>query len=75
MALGISSRLEWDITKDIDWTTEYKGQFASQSAGTPRITVSTKLSVDLTKRLDWICRIVWDRTVDFPLTGTRCRAT
>jgi hypothetical protein len=70
VALGISSRLEWDITKDIEWTTEYKGQFASKSAGNTTHHFSTKLSVDLTKRLDVDVSFILDRTVDFPLTGT-----
>jgi hypothetical protein len=68
-ALGISSRLEWDITKDIEWTTEYKGQFAGKSAGNTTHHFSTKLSVDITKRLDVNVSMIWDRTVDFPLTG------
>jgi hypothetical protein len=70
VALGISSRLEWDITKDIEWATEYKGQFASKSSGSTTHHVSTKLSIDLTKRLDLDVSLIWDRTVNFPLTST-----
>jgi hypothetical protein len=70
VALGISSRFEWDITKDIEWSMEYKGQFASKSAGNTTHHFNTKLSVDLTKRLDVDVSFIWDRTVDFPLTGT-----
>ena len=70
MALGISSRLEWDITNDIEWTTEYKGQFAPKSAGNTTHHFSTKLSIDVTKRLDLNVSFIWDRTVNFPPTGT-----
>jgi putative salt-induced outer membrane protein YdiY len=73
VAMGLGSRLEWDITKDIDLTLEYQGQFASKSAGDSTHHASSRLSVDLTRRLEIDLSFIWDRTVSPPQTadGTR----
>jgi hypothetical protein len=69
MALGLSSRLEWDITKDIDLTLEYKGQYASKSAGDSTHHALAQLSVDITKRIEVDISLTWDRTVSPELTA------
>ena len=72
-ALGLSSEFKWDITKDIDWTIQYTGHFASPKAGDTTHHLQSKLSVDLTKRLTIDLSFIWDRTVSPPATadGTR----
>jgi len=62
-AAGISTRLEWDVTKDIDVDFEYKGQFASKSAGDSTHHALIKLGIDLTKKLEVDLSLTWDRTV------------
>ena len=69
LGLGVSSHLEWDITKDIDLTLEYKGQFTGQSAGETTHHALAKLSVDITKRLEVDISLTWDRTVSPELTA------
>jgi putative salt-induced outer membrane protein YdiY len=68
-ALGISSRMEWDITRDIDLTLEYKGQFTSKSAGETTHHGLAQLSVDVTKRLEVEMSLTWDRIVNPELTA------
>ena len=63
VAAGISTRLEWDVTKDIDVDFEYKGQFASKSAGDSTHHALVKLGIDLTKQLEVDLSLTWDRTV------------
>jgi hypothetical protein len=69
MALGISSRMEWDITKDIDLTLEYKGQFTGKNAGETSHHALAQLSVDITRRLEVDVSLTWDRTVSPELTA------
>jgi len=64
VAAGISTRLEWDVTKDIDVDFEYKGQFASKSAGDSTHHAMVKLGIDLTKKLEVDLSLTWDRTVN-----------
>jgi len=63
VAAGLSTRLEWDVTKDIDVDFEYKGQYASKSAGDSTHHAMVKLGIDLTKRLEVDLSLTWDRTV------------
>jgi putative salt-induced outer membrane protein YdiY len=60
-AFAFGSVFEWDITNDLEWTLEYRGQFTNKEAGeTTHHAVST-ISVDITKRLDVDFSFVWDR--------------
>jgi queuine/archaeosine tRNA-ribosyltransferase len=74
--MGVVSNLKWDITKDIDWTLQYSGQFASEKAGDTTHHLQSKLSVDITKRLSIDLSFIWDKTVSPPATadGTRPEA-
>lgn len=60
-ALTFGSKLDWEITRRIDLTLEYRGQYTKKEVGeTLHHSVST-LSVELTKRLDLDVSLVWDR--------------
>jgi putative salt-induced outer membrane protein YdiY len=60
-ALGLSSRFEWDVTKDVELTLEYRGQFTSKEAGETTHHTVSGLSIDLTKRLSVDLSFTWDR--------------
>lgn len=63
-ALVFGSRFDWDITRRIDLTLEYRGQFTSREVGeTTHHAVST-LSLELTKRFDLDVSFIWDRTTN-----------
>ena len=67
-ALVFGSRFEWDITRRLDLTLEYRGQYTSREVGeTAHHSVST-LSFEFTKRLDLDVSFVWDR-IAFPKVG------
>ena len=60
-ALWFASRLEWDITRRIEFSAEYRGQFTSREVGETTHHSVTTLSIDITKRLDLDVSFVWDR--------------
>lgn len=72
-SLGVNTTIKWDITKDIDWSFQYTGQFASPKAGDTMHHLQSKLSVDITKRLTIDLSFIWDRTVSPPVTADGSR--
>lgn len=72
-ALALLSNFKWDITKDIDLTLQYSGQFAAPESGDTTHHLQSKLSVDITKRMTVDLSFIWDKTVSPPATadGTR----
>jgi putative salt-induced outer membrane protein YdiY len=67
-ALIFRSYFEWDITRKVELSLEYSGQFTSKEIGeTTQHSVST-LSIDITKRFDLDVSLTWDR-INNPKTG------
>jgi len=58
---SFGSEFSWDITSDLEWTLEYRGQFTSKEAGGTTHHAVNTISIDLTKRLDVDFSFVWDR--------------
>ena len=56
-----TARFDWNITKRIELTLEYRGQYTSRQVGeTTHHSVAT-LSLELTRRFDLDVSFVWDR--------------
>jgi putative salt-induced outer membrane protein YdiY len=67
-ALVFGTRLEWEITDNLKWVSEYRGQYTSKDAGeTTHHSVNT-LSFDLTKRFSLNISFLWDR-IAIPKVG------
>ncbi|MBL9136138.1 MAG: DUF481 domain-containing protein [Verrucomicrobiales bacterium] len=60
-ALWFGSRFEWDITRRVELTAEYRGQYTSQQVGETTHHSVTTLSLDITERIDLDVSFVWDR--------------
>lgn len=60
-ALWFASRFEWDITRRIELTADYRGQYTSRSVGETTHHSVTTLSLDITERIDLDVSFVWDR--------------
>jgi putative salt-induced outer membrane protein YdiY len=58
---SFGSEFSWDITSDLEWSLEYRGQFTSKEAGGTTHHAVNTISIDLTKRLDIDFSFVWDR--------------
>jgi len=64
VALTFGTRFDWEITRRIDLSFEYRGQYTSREVGETFHHTVTTLSLELTKRFDLDVSFVWDRTQD-----------
>jgi len=60
-ALTVSSRFDWDITKDLELTLEYRGQLTKEEVGETTHHFNGTLSIDITKSIDLDVSFIWDR--------------
>ena len=60
-ALVFGTRFEWDITRKIDASFEYRGQYTRREIGDTTHHVVTTLSFEITKFLDLDVSLTWDR--------------
>lgn len=60
-ALVFGSRLEYDLTKRIDLTLDYRGQFTRRAVGETTHHAEIRFEFEITKRLDLDLSLVWDR--------------
>jgi hypothetical protein len=60
-ALVFGSRFDWEITRRIELSLGYRGQYTSQKVGETTHHTVTTLSFDLTRRFDLDVSFVWDR--------------
>lgn len=68
-AIVFGSRFDWDITRKLEFTVEYRGQYTSQEIGeTTHHAVST-LSFEVTHRFDLDVSLTWDRIAN-PKVGS-----
>jgi putative salt-induced outer membrane protein YdiY len=64
VAFTFGTRFDWEITRRIDLSFEYRGQYTSRAVGETFHHTVTTLSLELTKRFDLDVSFVWDRTQD-----------
>ena len=62
VALTFGTRFDWEITRRIELSFEYRGQYTSRDVGETFHHTVTTLSLELTKRFDLDVSFVWDRT-------------
>lgn len=60
-AFVITTHLEGDITSDIDYTFDYRGQLTKKDVGETTHATELTLGIDLTSRLDLDLTFNWDR--------------
>ncbi|MCC7377437.1 MAG: DUF481 domain-containing protein [Verrucomicrobiales bacterium] len=60
-ALWFGSRFDWDITRRIEFTAEYRGQYTSRAVGETTHHGVATLSLDITESIDLDVSFVWDR--------------
>ena len=60
-ALAFGTRFDWDITRKIELSLGYRGQYTSQEAGETTHHAVGTLSFDITKRFDLDISLSWDR--------------
>lgn len=67
-ALMFGSRMDWEVTRLIDWIVEYRGQYTSRQVGETTHHLVSTVSFDVTQRLDLDVSFVWDR-ISVPKVG------
>jgi len=60
-ALTFGSKLDWDITRRLEFILEYRGQYTSKEVGETTHHAVATFSVDVTKQLDLDVSLTWDR--------------
>jgi putative salt-induced outer membrane protein YdiY len=68
-ALAFGTRFDWDITRKIEFSLSYRGQYTSQEAGETTHHAVGTLSFDITKRFDLDISLSWDRIAN-PKVGS-----
>jgi len=63
-ALRIGTRLDYDITDDIEYYLDYTALFTDEENGTYNHHLDTGIDIELTKRLDFNISWIWDRIED-----------
>jgi putative salt-induced outer membrane protein YdiY len=61
-ALTFGTRFEWELTRRVDFTLEYRGNYTSSDVGETFHHAVATLEVDLTKRFELDLSFIWDRT-------------
>ncbi len=60
-ALAFGTRFDWDITRKVEFSLSYRGQYTSQEVGETTHHAVGTLSFDITKRFDLDISLTWDR--------------
>jgi hypothetical protein len=60
-ALVLSTRLDWNITRRLEWVSEYRIQLAKKDVGSTTHHFVNTLSFDLTKLFELDFTLTWDR--------------
>jgi putative salt-induced outer membrane protein YdiY len=63
-AFVLSTRLDWNINRRLEWVSEYRAQLSKKDSGATTHHFVNTLSFDLTKRFELDVTLTWDRVQD-----------